>query len=97
MKSSLENSIGRETLERKEKGKMSELTNSNSLIQNGKHLGRENKEGSNERKVSVYAKMSDVKEAMLLRQHMLVLMYKEVLIISNEITNGLPSVVVDLL
>ena len=59
-------------------------------------MGRENTEGSNERKMSVYAKMSDVKEAMLLRQHILVLMYKEFLIISNEITNSLPSVVVDL-
>ena len=60
-------------------------------------MGRENKKGSNERKMSVYAKMSDVKEAMLLRQHMLVLMYKEILHITNKITNGLPSVVVDLL
>ena len=34
---------------------------------------------------------------MLLRQHILVLMYKEILHISNKITNGLPSVVVDLL
>ena len=97
MDSLLENSLGRETFESKEKGEMSKPKNSKSLVQNGKQMGRENKEGSNERKMSVYAKMSDVKEAMLLRQHILVLMYKDILHISNEITNGLPSVVVNLL
>ena len=41
--------------------------------------------------------MRDVREAISLNQPLLVLLCKEVFIISNEITNGLPSVVVDLL
>ena len=64
---------------------------------NGKHKGRENKEGLSERKMSVYAKMSDVKKALTMRQPLLVLVYKDVLIVSNEIDKSLPSVIVDLL
>ena len=41
--------------------------------------------------------MRDAREAISLNQPLLVLLCKEVFIISNEITNGLPSVVVDLL
>ena len=90
-------SLGRETLERKEKGEVSEpKQQSFELDQNGKSKGRENKEGSKERKMSAYATMNDVREAMSLSQPLLVLLGK-VVFISNEITNGLPSVVVDLL
>ena len=47
--------------------------------------------------MSAYATMRDAREAISLNQPLLVLLCKEVFIISNEITNGLPSVVVDLL
>ena len=63
----------------------------------GKYKGRENKESLSERKMSVYAKMSDVKKALTMRQPLLVLMYKDVLIVSNKIDKSLPSVIVDLL
>ena len=67
MQSLLGNFLRRETLERKEKGKMNKPKKSNSLDQNGKHLGRENKEGLSERKmsekrVSAFASMSDVRQ-----------------------------------
>ena len=65
------------------------------LNQNGKSKGRENKKGSKEKKMSAYATMRDAREAISLNQPLLVLLYKEVFIISNEITNGLPSVIVD--
>ena len=97
LQSSLENSLGRETFEKKEKYELSEPKNSFQYDQNGQSKGRENKAEINERNMSVYAKMSDVKEALTLRQSILVLMYKEILLISNEITQNLPSVVVDLL
>ena len=51
-------------------------------------LMKENKEGLSERK------MSDVNT---MRQPLLVLMYKDILIVSNEIDKSLPSVIVDLL
>ena len=63
---------------------------------NGKNKGRENKEGLSERKMSVYSKMSDVEKALTMRQPLLVLMYKDILIVSNEIDKSLPSVIVDL-
>ena len=42
MKSLLENFLGRKTLDRKEKDEMSDLKESSSFNQNGKHKGREN-------------------------------------------------------
>ena len=47
--------------------------------------------------MSAYATMRDMREAISLNQPLLVLLCKEVFIVSNEITKGLPSVVVDLL
>ena len=41
--------------------------------------------------------MRDAREAISLNQPLLVLLCKDIFINSNEITNGLPSVVVDLL
>ena len=91
-------SLGRKTLERKEKGKVSEpKQQSLELDQNGKSKGRENKEGFKEKKMSAYASMRDAREAISLNQPLLVLLCKEVFIISNEITNGFPNIVVDLL
>ena len=52
--------MGRETLERKEKGEVSELKNSFQYDQNAQSKGRENKAEINERNMSVYAKMNDV-------------------------------------
>ena len=89
--------MGRETFEKKEKYELSEPKNSFQYDQNGQSKGRENKAEINKRNMSVYAKMSDMKEALTLRQSVLVLMYKEILLISNKITQNLPSVVVDLL
>ena len=86
--------MGRETLERKEKGEVSEPKQQClELDQNGKSKGRENKEGFKEKKMSAYATMRDAREAISLNQPLLVLLCKEVFIISNEITNSLPSVV----
>ena len=78
-------SLERETLERKEKGEVSEpKQQSLKLDQNGKSKGRENKEGFKEKKMSVYATMRDTREAISLNQPLLVLLYKEVFIISIE-------------
>ena len=52
--------MGRE--KEREKKKNSELSGKNESI--GKHKGRENKESLSERKMSVYAKMSDVKKSL---------------------------------
>ena len=41
--------------------------------------------------------MRDARESISLNQPLLVLLCKEVFIISNEITNGFPNIVVDLL
>ena len=91
-------SLGRETLKRKEKGEVSEpKQQSLELDQNGKSKGRENKEGFKEKKMSAYATMRDAREAISLNKILLILLCKEVFNISNEITNGLPSVIVDLL
>ena len=90
--------MGRKTVERKEKGEVSEpKQQSLELDQNNKSKGRKNKEGFKEKKMSAYTTMRDAREAISLNQPLLVLLCKEVFIISNEITNGLPSVVVDLL
>ena len=67
------------------------------LDQNGKSKGRENKEGFKEKKMSAYATMRDAREGIFLNQSLLILLCKEVFIISNEITRNLPSVIVDLL
>ena len=86
--------MGRETLERKEKGEVSEpKQQSFELDQNGKSKRRENKEGSKEKKISAYATMRDAREAISFNQPLLVVLWKEDFIISNEITNGLLSVV----
>ena len=47
--------------------------------------------------MSAYATMRDAREAIFLNQSLLVLLCKKVFIISNEITNGLPNVVIDFL
>ncbi|CAK7327949.1 unnamed protein product, partial [Dovyalis caffra] len=58
--SSLIETLGSEQgREKKENGEFSGKN-----MSNGKHEGRENKEESSERKMSVYAKMSDVKKAL---------------------------------
>lgn len=93
LESSLTKTLGRE--KEREKKENGELSDKNESI--GKYKGRENKESLSERKMSVYAKMSDVKKALTMRQPLLVLMYKDVLIVSNKIDKSLPSVIVDLL
>jgi hypothetical protein len=61
----------------------------------------EKKEESNERrqerKSSFYAKTSEVKRALISKQPMIVLMYKEALLNTNQLDPSLPSVVVSLL
>ena len=57
----------------------------------GKHKGRENKESLSERKIS------NMKKALTIRQPLLVIMYKDVLIASNKIDKSLRSVIVYLL
>ena len=47
--------------------------------------------------MSIYAKASDVKRALLTNQPMYVLMYKEACLATNELDKFLPSVVVSLL
>ncbi|KAA3480578.1 Transposon Ty3-I Gag-Pol polyprotein [Gossypium australe] len=47
--------------------------------------------------MSVLAKASDVRKALTLRQSLLVLMYKENLFTTNELTENLPSSIVSLL
>ena len=103
LESSLTKTLGRE--KEREKKENDELSNKNESIlikknkneSIGKYKGRENKESLSERKMSVYAKMNDVKKALTMSQPLLVLMYKDVLIASNKIDKSLPSVIVDLL
>ena len=93
LESSLTKTLGRE--KEREKKENGELSDKNESI--GKYKRRENKESLSERKMSVYAKMNDVKKALTMSQPLLVLMYKDVLIASNKIDKSLPSVIVDLL
>ena len=50
-----------------------------------------------ERKVSIYAKASDVKRALFTNQPMYVLLYKEAYFSTNKHDNSLPSAIVSLL
>ena len=85
---------GGKLLREKKKGEVSETKQQSfKLDQNGISKGRKNKKGSKEKKMSAYATMRDAREAISLNQPLLVLLCKEVFIISNEITNSLPSVV----
>lgn len=49
------------------------------------------------KKVSFFAKEGDIKRAMIAKQHMIVLLYKEVFVLTNDLNVFLPSVVVSLL
>ena len=68
-----------------------------------KKIERENKradlaiERKAERKVNFYAKVSIVKRAMFLNQPMIVLLYKEAFLNTNQLDTSLPSSVVSLL
>ena len=55
-------------------------------------------EEKKERKqVNLYARMSEIKRALFLNQPMIVLLYKEACLSTNELNSSLPSVVVSLL
>ena len=74
------NTLGRETdeVERKEKSKLSIKIELNEQSEkNGKHLVRENKSGISEKNINVCAKVSDV------RQPILVPIYKDIFFIIN--------------
>ena len=89
--SSFGKTLGKKTdeVERKEE---TELSVKNELSEkseeNEKHLVKENKLGISENNINVCAKMSDV------RQPILVPMYKDVLFITNQIHNQLSTLVV---
>jgi hypothetical protein len=55
------------------------------------------KKKKKKRKVSFYAKVSDVKSAFYTNQPIFVLLYKETCFNTNELDESLPSVVVSLL
>ena len=78
-----------ESSKRKEKSAKSE----NQVSLREKSECKQKREG----KVSFYAKESEVKRAMYARQPMLVLMYKDVLLNTNDLNQSFPSVVGDLL
>ena len=54
-------------------------------------------ERKSERKKNFYAKVSEVKRAMLSNQPMIVLLYKEAFLNTNELDSSLPSSIVSLL
>ena len=59
-------------------------------------MERENKEGTNERKMSAYITMSGMRKAMNLNRPILILMNKNILLNSNELTKCVHSVFDDL-
>eukprot|EP00257_Ricinus_communis_P020733 XP_015580036.1 uncharacterized protein LOC107261953 [Ricinus communis] len=77
--------------ERKENGEMSDLS------ENGKCKGETRKKSKSDKHLSFYASGSEVKRALACRQSLFVLVYKESLLNSNDLTTSVPSVVSKLL
>ena len=93
----------RESTQKKEKEKKKESENLSEEKGDAEKIEREKKRADSakerkiERKTNFYAKASEIKRAMFLNQPMIVLLYKETFLNTNEIDPALPSSVVSLL